>query len=92
MRFVPVVVLALLLSSPALAQDVSDREAAERAWFEAYYLEHGKRDLDAAEKAYEGLEVHREGLEDLRVRKFLGLARVAARRGTRAPSAPATCR
>jgi len=73
-------ILALLIvTAPALA--APDRADLEKKLFEAYWLENGKRDLDAARDVY--TEVSKSAAEwpDLRIRATFGMARIAARSG-----------
>ena len=67
------------LMTPLLAGE--NREKAEAAFFKAYYLEHGKRDLAKAEAAYTEFLWEYEEERDLAVRAFLGLARIGAHGG-----------
>ena len=77
MRILVTVLAVLVLLTPALA----DRSHASKVFFDAYYLEKAKRDLEGARAAYNELLGAKDLAPNLHVRAWIGLARIAARTG-----------
>jgi len=77
MRILVTALAVLVLLTPAVA----DRSEASKAFFDAYYLEKAKRDLEGARAAYEKLLGDEDLPWNLEIRARIGLARIAARTG-----------
>jgi HEAT repeat protein len=81
MKIVAVALTLLFLAGIALAGDPAKPSEVEKAWFRAYYLENGKRDFEAARKAFE--EIVRGGAGDAErlVTARIGVLRCALKLG-----------
>jgi HEAT repeat protein len=81
MKIALIAALALaVLTTPILAE--GEREEVEKMLFEGYYLEHGSREFGKAKAVYELLAwEYEDDFPDLAARAYIGLFRLAIRRG-----------